>query len=233
MNILSFFKKDEFVDKSYGLTSPQLLDKYISNPDFPYLISFPRTGSHWLRNVMELYFEKPALVRVFYYKNPKDFTCIHVHDEDLTLQRKNIIYLYRHPVPTIYSQVNYYKEDLMDKNRVLYWANLYGRHLSKWLFEEGFTNRKTTITYENLKADFPVEFKKICTHLNLPYDKGRVLKILSQVSKEKIKKKVPDDSQVVNVKEDYEKLRDEFDNTFGELILKCIEDVDRRLITLF
>ena len=55
----------------------KIVNKFISDPDFPFLVSFSRTGSHWLRNIMELYFEKPSLVRAFYYKNAKDFTCYH------------------------------------------------------------------------------------------------------------------------------------------------------------
>ena len=42
---------------SVGITNQDLINEYINKPDFTFLISFPRTGSHWLRNIMELYFE--------------------------------------------------------------------------------------------------------------------------------------------------------------------------------
>ena len=47
---------------------------------------------------MELYLEKPSLVRAFYYKDASDFTCYHTHDMDLQLRRQNVIYLYHDPV---------------------------------------------------------------------------------------------------------------------------------------
>ena len=34
---------------SIQIIDPAVIDKSISDPMFPYLISFPRTGSHWLR----------------------------------------------------------------------------------------------------------------------------------------------------------------------------------------
>ena len=65
--MFSIFKLFKFVKESYGISDQKIWQKYTSNPEFPYLVSFPRTGSHWLRNVMELYFEKPSLTRVFLY----------------------------------------------------------------------------------------------------------------------------------------------------------------------
>lgn len=144
--------------------SRDIVESKISDSGFPYLISFPRTGSHWLRMIMELYFEKPSLVRAFYYKNATSFTCYHRHDEKLEIQRKNVIYLYRNPVDTIYSQMNYYKEHIEDTYRIKYWANLYGRHLKKWLIDEAFTNKKTVLTYDGLKSNMEQEFVKICSH---------------------------------------------------------------------
>ena len=47
----------------------EVVKKNIEEPEFPFLISFPRTGSHWLRMIMELYFKRPALTRIFYFKN--------------------------------------------------------------------------------------------------------------------------------------------------------------------
>ena len=97
-NISYIFKK--FYQGSYlEVVDKLFLAKVLSDPDFPFLISFPRTGSHWLRMLMELYFEQPSLVRVFYYKDNDNYLCYHHHDEDLKLvDKKNVIYLYRDPV---------------------------------------------------------------------------------------------------------------------------------------
>jgi hypothetical protein len=53
-------------DGSVSVDDPKTIKSFTDNPDFPYLVSFSRTGSHWLRMVMELYFEKPSLVRVLF-----------------------------------------------------------------------------------------------------------------------------------------------------------------------
>ena len=42
------------------------------------------------------------------YKDAKTFTCYHRHDVELTISGcKNVLYLYRDPVDTIYSQIRY------------------------------------------------------------------------------------------------------------------------------
>ena len=147
----------------------RVVETFVANPDFPFLISFPCTGSHWLRMVMELYFGKPSLVRIFYFKGAGDFTCYHRHDEDLSIRRSNVIYLYRSPPDTIHSQLNYYQEDTRDRQRIAYWARCYGAHLAKWLLEETFTTHKTVITYEGMKNSMAGEFKKICLHFLSAY----------------------------------------------------------------
>ena len=138
---MSYFRKyfSRFnSDASFKITDKKLVSSFTDDPEFPFLVSFPRTGSHWLRLLMELYFEKPALVRAFYYKDAMDFTCYHHHDENLELSgRKNVIYLYRNPVDTVYSQLCYYNQKIDDEARIQEWSNLYGRLLKKWLVVSG------------------------------------------------------------------------------------------------
>jgi hypothetical protein len=54
-------------DGSVSIDDPAVTKSFTDNPDFPYLVSYSRTGSHWLRMIMELYFEKLSLVRVFLF----------------------------------------------------------------------------------------------------------------------------------------------------------------------
>ena len=91
-------------DATY-VVDAESIRKFEDNPDNPYLVSFPRTGSHWLRMVMERYFGRPSLVRVFYYPERNDFLTLHTHDLELDVQRRNVIYLYRDPVETVFSQM--------------------------------------------------------------------------------------------------------------------------------
>lgn len=217
-----FSKKDS---DSFAITDEKVIQRFTSNPDFPYLISFPRTGSHWLRMLMELYFEKPSLVRSFYYKNPKDFTCYHHHDEELTVERRNVIYLFRDPVPTVFSQMNYYNNDLSDKQKIAHWSDLYGRHLNKWLIAERFTTKKTVLRYENMKNDINTEFAKICDHFGLPFDAQRLATVSKEVSKEKLKEKTKHDNQVVNLSSDYDSERKNFHKKNEALIMDAVFSV--------
>ena len=212
------FVKEQKEESSYQIASG-IVKRITADPSFPRLISFPRTGSHWLRMMMELYFEKPSLVRTFYFHNAKEFICYHRHDEDLSIQdARNVLYLYRNPTDTVFSQMNYYREDTNDKVRIQHWANLYGMHLNKWLLEESFTEKKIIIKYENLRQDVNSEFKKICDHFSEQFSEVKLEKVLEKVSKESLKKKTQHDQQVVNLSEHYEEARQLFRNENKDLV---------------
>lgn len=206
-------------DGSVSVDDQEVIKSFTDNPDFPYLVSFSRTGSHWLRMIMELYFEKPSLVRAFYFKDANDFTCYHTHDMDLELKRRNVIYLYRNPVETVYSQLCYYKENPDDQERRQHWTNLYARHLSKWLIHDDFTQKKTVITYEGMTSNMYREIERICSHFGEGFDPVKLKSILAQVSKKNLKKKTKHDQQVVNLTDAYQNERDVFREKYGRLIV--------------
>lgn len=220
-------------DSSLSVTDPKILQKFIDDSDFPFIVSFPRTGSHWLRMIMELYFERPSLVRIFYYKDRKDYLTLHTHDMNLDVKRKNIIYLYRNPTSTIYSQLNYYKEDINDESKIRYWSNLYGKHLSKWLFEENFTTKKTVLTYENLKKDIYEEFRRVCDHFGCELNKAKLSTVLQKVSKEELAKKTKHDRQVINQSETYQINREQFRQVHTKLVMTCVYTQNNKLKELF
>jgi hypothetical protein len=220
-------------DGSVGITDESLIRRFTDRPEFPYLVSFPRTGSHWLRMLMELYFEKPSLVRAFYHKAPTEFTCYHWHDEDLGLRRQNVIYLYRNPVPTIYSQLMYYREDVGDPARIQHWSTLYGEHLKKWLFTETFTTRKTFLTYEGLKSDLAAEFEKVCRHLGQPFDHSKLEQVRAQATKDNLKKKTKHDGQVVNLSQAYAEQRDTFRRRHADFVMGIVSNCHPGLRSLF
>jgi hypothetical protein len=213
--------------------SEDIAVKFTTNPDFPYLVSFPRTGSHWLRMLMELYFEKPSFVRAFYYFDATDFTCYHRHDEDMKLERKNVIYLYRDPCPTIYSQMMFYNENVNDGKRVEHWAEVYGNQLNKWLFKETFTTKKTILTYEGLKKNINQEFEKLCKHLNVPFDAKKLDAVQAQVTKEKLKQKTKHDPRVLNISNEYEEKRKSFESNNKKRIIDRIARINPALPGMF
>ena len=229
MSFLDRLFKPPVTDRIH-ITDPKILDRFLSNPDFPWLISFPRTGSHWLRMIMELYFQKPSLRRIFFYPDATDFTCYHWHDVDLATRGvKSVIYLYRHPVDTVYSQLRYHKEDATDVQRVRHWTDVYARHLAKWLCEETFTTHKTAIRYESLRLDANGEFAKVCDHLGVPMNPRLLQDALAKVSKGRLKNLTQHDNQIVDLSPEYETQRRVFQTTFSTLIVEQVAAVNPRL----
>ena len=195
---------------SIAVTDPTVLKKIIDDPAFPFLVSFPRTGSHWLRMIIELYFERPLLTRTFLFPEKKNYLLLHTHDMELNVMRENVIYLYRDPVDTVFSQLMYYREDISGRERIVHWADLYGSHLDKWLHENDFTKKLTVVKYERLKDDPSSEFKKITDHFGVTFSGEKLKAALESSTKERLKDKTAHDPQVVNLKEDYAEQRRRF-----------------------
>lgn len=215
--------------------SVQVLDKGIleafsADPNNTYLVSFPRTGSHWLRMLMELYFERPSLVRVFYYPDRKDYLTLHTHDLNLDVERSHVIYIFRDPVDTIYSQLNYYGQPLDDRERVVYWADLYGRHLAKWLHEEQFTTKKTILTYEGMTRNLSAEFLKITCHFNCEFDETRFQTASNKITKEEVKRKTVHDPQVIQLTMGYGENRMRFKKEAEALVWDALCDEGRQYL---
>jgi hypothetical protein len=205
-------------DISISVHDPTIIKNFVANPDNTFLVSFPRTGSHWLRMVMELYFERPSLVRVFYYPECTNYLTLHTHDLALDLVCSRVIYLYRDPIDTIYSQLRYHGEDLGDHGRIIHWSDLYGRHLDKWLYLEGFTTRKTILTYERMKQNMITEFGKVTRHFDQELDRVKLADVTGQVTKHEVKRKTMHDSQVVKLQTNYQADRQKFRDQQGEIV---------------
>lgn len=198
------------------------VQRFADNPNNPYLVSFPRTGSHWLRMLMELYFERPSLVRIFYYPQKTHYLTLHTHDLDLQLVRENVLYLYRDPVDTIYLLMSYNREDVDCRDCMAHWCELYGRHLDKWLHQEGFTKKKTLIRYENLKQNLDCEFGKVCAHFDIPLDVQRLALVSEQVSKERLKQLTHHNPRVVTTIGAYARGLERFRTMYGAWVWETL-----------
>lgn len=193
------------------LADEKAIEQFSSVPENVYLVSFPRTGSHWLRMLLELYFDRPTLSRIFYQHPTDEYLLLHHHDLDCTLVRSRVIYLYRDPVDTIFSQLNYHNEDEEDIQRIKHWANLYARHLEKWLIQERFVSQKLVLHYEDIKQDAVSILKKICHFYGEPFDENRAKEACEQVTKDHVRKRIErHDAQVMNASRDYEQRRQRF-----------------------
>lgn len=216
------------VGRSLAIGDPAVIDAFASDPNNTTMVSFPRTGSHWLRMMVELYFERPTLTRNFYWPDSRDFILIGTHDLDLDVERRVVLYLYRDPVETIYSLIRYYRDDPADPAQVARWLPLYVDHLGKWLVDERFTSRKTVVRYDRLRSDPFAEFTKVIQHFGGDVDRRRIEGVVAQVTKDAVRAKVgADDPQVIPVAADYLALRSRFDEQFGALIWTTL-GADRR-----
>lgn len=217
-------------DSGYIIQDEALLKAYEINSNFPRLVSFPRTGSHWLRMLMELYFEKPSLVYVFYQKNPKEFTCIHKHDIKLKMPYvNNVVYLLRDPVDTMFSFMKYHKKSIDDQQYLEESTILYAQHVEKWVLNYDSFENRTIITYEALKDNPSKEFGKICDHLATEFDQERFLSIYNGVNKEKIGKRTKHSSQILNKTKDYDSNRDTFKEKYEVPIMTWFHSVNDKL----
>lgn len=204
------------------VASSQAIRRFKADPENTFLVSFPRTGSHWLRMMMELYFGRPSLVRIFYFPERTDYLTYHTHDLDLDVSCRRVIYLYRDPVETIFSQLRYHQEAPDDRQRVVYWSDLYGRHLDKWLHQETFTRQKTILRYDRLKDNLPAEFGKVCAHFGLPVDEARLQWVAEQVSKDHVAQKTTHDPRVIARSQNYAAERQAFREQQGELVWRTL-----------
>jgi hypothetical protein len=224
--ILSSLKseQDEPSNGSTAVSNIKLIKAFATNINNPFIVSFPRTGSHWLRMIMELYFQRPSLIRVFYYPERTDYLTLHTHDKKLDVERENVIYLYRDPVDTVYSQMNYYREDLTDQARIKHWADQYGQHLDKWLYLERFTKKKTAITYEGMKNNMVNEFAKITKHFGQQLNSEKLETVAARITKDEVRKKTLHDKQVIQLNADYADLRITFNKQHCNLIWDALLD---------
>lgn len=128
----------------------------------PALISFPRTGSHWLRMALELYFDRPMLTRHFFEHSSDRVLLWHGHDKGLDYSATGpVIYLYRGPVDVVFSELTFrYGEGAVDAAGAVVddVAEHYRRHLRRWLLGEGRDGKRpgAVIAYEWM-LDRPLE----------------------------------------------------------------------------
>lgn len=218
--------------------SDRKVQKHLKDPGFPVLISFPRTGSHYLRLLMELYFEIPSLPRIFHYKKARSFTCCHMHDiippDRLAgIERQRVIYLYRNPAPTIHSIMRYYEEDLENPERVEHWSGIYREHLKKWLLEEDFTREKLLIRYEQLLQDPVPIFGELNGFFDADRDPKEVRRIAEQIDKKDLKARTRDNPSIIGEEKEREKERNSFLERFDKRIRDRVFGAEPRLRDLF
>jgi len=185
----------------------------------PVFISYPRSGSHWLNGLMELYFERPRLRHgpASWFPNRNDFMWFHDHDihSDLELEHNNIMYLIRDPKDVIFSLLKAEHQVITDK-LVYEQVSRLQKHYHKYLNMPACN----VISYHRMKRKPYEEFTKITEWLDHIFVPVVFDKVLHMVSKSKIIDKAVDKRYFnkAMLSSDYEHERKQFKSAFGELI---------------
>ena len=191
----------------------------------PFYVGFSRSGSHWIRLVLEEYMNGESPLSKFL--ECKDDVKKQIdrsdefkgtHDLNLDFQADYVLYLYRNPIDCIFSNLKYDGLDYMnDTESINKYLNLWVLHITKWIYDEDFTKHKVIISYENLKSDFVSEFSKVLKFLKVEIDAERIIQAKEIYTKSKIRE-IVHDKKVINNEEDYEQQRNEFIKKYGKYI---------------
>jgi hypothetical protein len=209
----------------------------------PRLISYPRTGSHWFRILMEAYLREPAAVQSFFHA-PKDVTSIwgfHIHhrlikephpSEGPVGGLKNVIYLYRKPIDTIFSQMKYHNVipsqwNGKPNNNIISgmkkFKQEYYDHLDFYLNNKSNIPNLHYVQYEDLQSSPINTFEGCINFLGKQWNQQQFHEIYLKCDKQLTKKLTPHDAAAVNIDEItrqqiMSKQRDDFLNICGEEI---------------
>jgi hypothetical protein len=204
----------------------------LRDPNVPWLISYPRTGSHWLRMMLELYTGRPLLRRTFFHPDAGPPLLIHEHDR--TAEDKycptDVLFLYRNPVDTVFSLANYWMcFDLPNQDHgTVRYTNDYMIHLRKWLVTETFTKKKTIVRYEEL-APPGNGVAKALGHFGIEADDGRIAQVAAQITKAAVQSYTQDmeksqfANRVIAPEADYEERKAKFHAERAQLVWDTIK----------
>ena len=205
-----------------GVFDPGVIAAFTANPSNPFIVSFPRTGSHWLRMLMELYFGEPILTRKFFLIDSEDYMALHTHDDDLNIARENVIYLWRDPVDTVYSQLVYMCEAVNNTESIERWADAYGKHLDKWIITETFTKKKTVLKYAELVRDATSVLRKVSEHFGVVFNSEKAWAATQRVTKAEVKNRTKYDVNVMRLGEEHARGRIKFRLHFSAPVWRAL-----------
>jgi len=199
-----------------------------TDPDLPVLVSFPRSGSQWLGAVMELYFGRPCLrdrKATLLDAQRDDYLFRHEHDLNLDFSASSVIYLYRDPIETIFSQVKFHEDDPFNDGQVELWSTFYRLHLRRWLLDD--TLDRTVVRYEDMKADVVRAMTLVLSALGQPVDVERIARVADETSRDRVAKQTAHDPRVVNTQQDYADQRTRFAKHYSNMIHDLVIDQGR------
>lgn len=218
-------RRDVFVrdGDSWIVYDSRVVDEYLKSPDSMALVSFPRTGSHWLCMMLEVYFERPCLVRTFFFPRGDSFLLYHTHDMYLDFVHPRVIYLWRSPVDTIYSQLRYEGEPINEES-VVRWTQRYAEHLLKWVLTESFTKEKLIVMYDRILQNPLEEIGKVIRFLGGAPILEKIEEICATFDKSVTAKKVVHDPKVIDISKQYKEEKERFKKEYASIVEVTMEN---------
>lgn len=225
------------------------MEHLLPNLKIPRLVSYPRTGSHWLRLMLEAYVGKYCAPTRFFTATPNVIWGIHIHNRDVDNHDEvegpcdnleKVIYLYRDPKDTVYSQLKYDNtipigwnadddnDNLIIEENMMKLINEYKNHLLKWKDNNQGVNKFLQISYEQLKEDTAAALRLILNFLDPNHicDDERIEQTVNFVSKDltnaatEYSDQQALNNEVINNPEVYENSRDKFKEIYNEIFEK-------------
>ena len=191
------------------------------------LVSYPRTGSHWLRMILEQYLGKYCLPTSFY--DTDEYWGFHLHDrevgngdEGITSDFEKVIYLYRNPVDVVYSQLVYEGWGFDRRHEVV---EEYKIHLQRWRIDNDDIDRIIFVKYEDMKANPIGTFFNIIEFLDEEWNEGELIKVYNNSTLENLNSRITYDDGVINNNHftgSYQIEREEFTKIFSHEILESL-----------
>ena len=199
------------------------------------LISFPRSGCHWLMRVIELCTDRPRISRHGYalpwYNSKRDPWGVHHHDYEFVTDSgrikllkdelkpekfSHVIYLYRNPVDTLYSLFEFIDCPKTAENIEIA-SQSYYQHKEKWLGGADLVPNFLTVRYEDLLDHDCDTMELILDFLGEDY-----CRVVAEDAFDKVKHKTTALKRARNFGNlVYERHRSDFRDKFSDLILKC------------
>ncbi len=196
--------------------------RFREDPQSPWLVSFPRTGSHWLRMILERYTDRPSQPRAYFAHDNNDYLLTHTHDYRFALRPQKLIYLYRDPEPVVFSQIMYHRDDPFDSTNVEVWSAVYRAHLLHWT-QRMWPNR-VIVRFEQMQADIVAAITPALELLSLPLDEARLIEAAQRSTKDRVAEKTSDNPRIMNRSTDYAEQRQRFINQMGPLVRRIVVD---------
>lgn len=204
-------------------------------PGLPLLVSFPRTGSHWLRVFLERWFDRPLMTRSFFEHSSTDYLLFHTHALDgafdALARTRPVVYLHRSVLATVFSELTYrHGERACDQawDEVAGVADTYREHLAKWLGDAAPCGSQCIVAYEELLDDPMEALNRVVTFLGGAFDAARVRPVWDACTHDLVAEKTTHDPKVIARDRDLALHRELFRYRFGTRILNAFR-ADGRL----